>query len=285
MNILFIDTCVWIKLLQEMKNEEIFQNLHKLTTEGTIRIIVSEQLLLEYERNKQRVAQSRIESLKSSIKKIRWFGNILDENQYKNLNICLDSYEENLGKISADYDKLSNLCDEIFNSENTIRLKTTDEILLKAANRAVNKQWPFMKNKNSIGDAIHYETVISFKESKQEDKLYFITDNFHDFSGKKAENPHPDIKDSFDQLNIDYILNFPKLIEELTNIPLSEDVKTSYHTFMGYQLILTNERPVKCTSCNSELNYQGYNVQHGLAGTRWTCPQCETIYIALDDSY
>lgn len=285
MDSIFIDTCVWIKLLERIRNEEIFQSLQRLVSEDKIKIITSDQLLLEYERNKERVAKSRISSLENSLKNIRMFRNIISEENQKQLIELLDAYEANLGTLQADHDRLIQLCEEIFQSKNAIKLEIKDEILLKAAQRAVNKDWPFFKNKNSIGDAIHYESVISYKVENVGEILYFVTDNIHDFSDKNAENPHPDIKDIFDQLNIVYSINFPKLIEELTETKLSDEVKTMYYEYMGFPLLLTNERPFTCGRCGLELKYQGYKVRNGVAGTHWACTKCQTIYLDLDESY
>jgi predicted RNA-binding Zn-ribbon protein involved in translation (DUF1610 family) len=211
---------------------------------------------------------------------------VLEKEQQQDLEKCVSVYEENLGKITAKHDKLIHLSEKILGSDNAIKIEISNEIKLNAANRAIKNEWPFFKNKNSIGDAILYESIICYKETNKDATLYFVTDNFRDFSNPDNRlEPHSEIKDTFARLNIEYKINLPELIETLTESHLSEDVKKSYHDYMGFVLLLGQKPPFQCPECKRTLIYSGYNVRNGVAGARWTCGKCGTEYLDMDESY
>jgi DNA repair exonuclease SbcCD ATPase subunit len=286
MDILFVDTCLWMNLLEKTKFEEIFQNLYQLVSEGKIVLAVPVQLLNEFNRNKDNVAKTRIKSLSNSIKNLRNFNEILTGEQQQQLELCLKQYEDNLGKIQAEQDRLIQLSEQIFNSPNVVRLVVTEGIILNAAQRAIEKKWPFQKSKNSIGDAILYESIIEFRNAHKESNLFFVTDNFRDFSNQDNKlEPHDEIKPSFDELKITYSINLPETIEQLTNTHLSEEVKEVYHEYMGYLLLLGQSLPFICPTCNTQLVYNGYHVRHGVAGSHWACGNCGNNFLDIDENY
>lgn len=283
---LFIDTCVWLKLLEKTKFLDILNSLHELQATDKLKIVISNYILEEFNRNKNKIIQSKSKSISKAIKILRSYVNILKNDKRAKANELLGSFEESIGNLNEESEIMINKCQSIFDDDKTICIHVSDEILIKVAKRAFEKQWPFVRNKNNFGDAIHLETVVEFKKDRLEDELYFITYNTEEFSHHEDKTkPHPDIEEIFNALNIKYTIKFPELLENISHQALDEETKQLFYSHAGFPIIIGQEAPYHCEICGTTLGYDGYKVRNGLAGVHWVCPSCNMIFIDLDDSY
>lgn len=96
-------------------------------------------------------------------------------------------------------------------------IETSDEVKLRAAQRAVDKLAPFHKDKNSIGDTILIEIYRDdLSKIDDETKLAFVTHNKHDFSNMTGDErePHADLADLFLPANSSYSLAIGEVLND-----------------------------------------------------------------------
>jgi PIN domain len=109
-------------------------------------------------------------------------------------------------------------------------IETTDDVKLRAAQRAVERKAPFHKDKNSIGDAILVEIYRNILTVGQGDVTYaFVTHNKHDFSkmGSDERQPHPDLADLFADARSIYALALGEVLNSYSP-EWMEDVKWEF---------------------------------------------------------
>lgn len=224
---LLIDTCVWLDIAKDYRQRPTISALEELVKAGVIGLIVPQQVIDEFRRNKERIIKESGQSLASTFRRvkdaIRQFGE--DDGREDALRQLSDvdhritllgeAVNDAIGRIEALFAKA-----EI--------LETDDATLLAAAQRAVDKRAPFHKPKNSMGDAILielYARALAEDESGGSDMFAFVTHNKHDFSSPTGDErqPHPDLADLFRgdasiySLNLNVLLNeqAPDWLEEL----------------------------------------------------------------------
>lgn len=75
--------------------------------------------------------------------------------------------------------------------------ETTDEVKLRAAQRAIDGVAPF--HRNGMNDALLIETYAALKAAEPSDAFAFVTHNLKDFSHNGTDNrlPHPDLAHYF----------------------------------------------------------------------------------------
>jgi hypothetical protein len=277
---------VWLKLIEKIKFLDILNLLHELQAADKVKIVISDYILEEFNRNKDKIIRSKSESIKTAIKSLRSYINILENDKRNETEKVLNTYELSIANLNEENEVMLHKCRSIFNDPKTILTHVSDEILIKAAKRAFKKQWPFSRNKNNFGDAIHLETVAKFKKNRLKYDLYFITYNTEEFSHREDKTkPHPDIEEIFNVLNIKYTIKFPELLEDISHKALDEKTKQLFYSPVGFPIIIDQEAPYHCEICGTTLCYDGYKVRHGVAGVHWVCPSCKMIFIDLDDSY
>lgn len=135
-------------------------------------------------------------------------------------------------------EKLHTLINSIFENDNSILINDNEELLNGALQRKIYKKAPcHYENKESYGDALITETLINLRdliEIKEDDCIYFISDNIEDFSSKHLgknylhEHIAKDLikNELIDMVN--YRINFSKFIiedlkEEIVNANLKEE--------------------------------------------------------------
>jgi hypothetical protein len=99
-------------------------------------------------------------------------------------------------------------------------IDTTDQIKLRAAQRAIDKLAPFHRNKNCFNDAIIFETYAEcLNEKKNKNIQYaFVTHNKEDFSkpnGNEKE-PHPDFSVYFSNSRSSYYIKLAEALQKIS---------------------------------------------------------------------
>lgn len=132
--------------------------------------------------------------------------------------------------------KIPTMGDNAFNSIGRIEeimkqaeiITVSDEIKLRATQRAIEKKAPFHLSKNSIGDAIIIESYYFYKiqNASQEFDLVFVTHNTSDFSSRNGNQKqhHEDLSDIFDSPKSQYFINLPEALNTI-NPDLVDEIK------------------------------------------------------------
>jgi len=213
-----IDTCVWLDIAKTAKGEKVLDLLIEFIEREEIKLLLPEIVVTEFERNKERIIADAGKSLSSHFKKVK---EMVVAHGDQSLKDSILSQLDNIDK------KIPTLGENVFNSIQRIEeimgkseiINITDEIKLRATQRAIDKKAPFHLSKNSIGDAIIIESFYDYKmrNAAQEFNLIFITHNVTDFSVKNGNQklPHEDFADIFDSPKSQYYINLPEALNSI----------------------------------------------------------------------
>lgn len=232
--LILIDTCVWLDLAKDYRQRATIGALEELIKANLVELLLPQQVMDEFDRNKARIIKESSQSLASTFRRVKeavyQFGKPEGREEAlaqlgdvdHRIAMLGEAVNESIGRIEA-----------LFAASK--KIETNDDALLAAAGRAVSKLAPFHKAKNSIGDAILIELYAGLVEDgRDEGNIYaFVTHNKHDFSAVSGDErvPHPDIAELFDgdcsfySVNLNTLLNemAPEWIEELQAEYESED--------------------------------------------------------------
>ncbi len=215
---LLIDTCVWLDIAKTSKGEEVLNLLSEFIERGEVSLIFPEIIITEFGRNKDRVVADASKSLSSHFKKVKEM--VAEHGNQDNKEVILSQLNDIDKKIptfgETAFNSITRIEEMMKNAE---VIEITDEIKLRATQRAIDKIAPFHLSKNSIGDAIILECYNEYKvqNAAQEFGLTFITHNVNDFSLKNGnqKNPHEDLSDIFDSTKSQYFINLPEALNSI----------------------------------------------------------------------
>ncbi|HIC8755093.1 hypothetical protein CMT48_12085 [Elizabethkingia anophelis] len=215
---LLIDTCVWLDLAKSVKNEKLLSLLEEFSQNEEIELIVPQIILDEFSRNKERIIIDASKSMSSHFRTVK---NLVEEHSDKSFKEIILTQLNNIDKkipllgenVSSSISRIERLLNE---SE---ILEITDNIKLRATQRAIDKVAPFHNSKNSIGDSIIIETLNDYKIKNiaQEFAMIFITHNTNDFSVKSGNKKefHEDFATIFDSNKCQYFINLPEALNSI----------------------------------------------------------------------
>lgn len=211
---LLIDTCVWLDLAKSSKWEKVLNILEEFIKIEEVSLILPEIVIEEFNRNKERIIKGTGKSLSSHFDIVKQ--NITMHSNVNNKDDVISHLNDINHKISTLWESaISSIqrIEKLFSDAELIIL--TDEIQLKASQRAINKKAPFHLNKNSIGDSIIIESYDNYKANNESStsKLIFVTHNKEDFSLKNWNQklPHEDFSDIFDGVQSQYFISLPEV--------------------------------------------------------------------------
>ncbi|MGX1259836.1 PIN domain-containing protein [Sinorhizobium fredii] len=223
---ILIDTCVWLDLAKDYRNQPVIAALEDILNHGDVELIVPQVVLDEFARNKDRVAADAKRSLQSHFSLVRDAVRRFGEDQY------IDATIKALNEVdhSAVY-KGEAVTESMVRIERLLAaaeaIPATPAIKARAADRALDGIAPYHRQKNSIGDAIIIETYAEQMglEGRADDEFAFITHNKADFSqeGGDHRQPHSDLVPLFDGKRSIYWTSLADLLNDL-----DEDLLANY---------------------------------------------------------
>ena len=222
---LLIDTSVWLDVAKDYRHQLTLHALEQMMTAGEVYLVVPQQTVDEFARNKDRVIRDSGKSLSSTFKRVkeamRQFGR--DEGK-SDVLASINDVDHRITILGEAASESVQRIEAIFGRAEVVR--TSEGVLLRAAHRALQREAPFHNEKNSIGDAILLEIYRDVLASRPADATCaFVTHNKHDFSnmGSDERQPHPDLAELFSDersiyaLALGEVLNAyaPELMEEV----------------------------------------------------------------------
>lgn len=221
--ILFIDTCVWLDIAKQP--EPVLSAIEELVNDGKIKLLVPTIIKNEFNRNKEKVIESTRRRLTQEFNTVRKAIKLLgDDNKTNTVEQIIDEANHKLpilnDTIFSSIDRINKLFEQ---AESIEESKDLMEIVCR---RALSKQAPFHKNKNSVADAILME-LFRITANKYSDMIsFFITYNKNDFSDPEDDRKiHGDYISYFDNNKIKYEINLLNVINEI------DDDLIDYHIF------------------------------------------------------
>jgi hypothetical protein len=181
-------------------------------------LIVPRIVLTEFQRNKSRIIQESCRSLSSVFKRVKEvIGKFGDP---KRKRVTLDLLND------VDH-KIPQLGESVIDSVTTIEalltsaciIETTDDIMLRAAQRGVDKKAPFHRQRNGMDDSILIEAYAEAlrKETSRGTRFAFVTHNVKDFSAPDGDDrtPHPDLLQYFSKIKSLYFIRLRDAVQRI----------------------------------------------------------------------
>jgi hypothetical protein len=224
---ILIDTCVWLDLAKDRRQETLLTSLETLVNEGEVSLIMPEIILTEFARNKSRIIEESSRSLSSTLKHARNILWKLGEGKGKRLALeHLAEIDHKLPRLGESAVTSIGRIEELFKSAQVI--ETSESVKLRAAQRAIDRRAPFHRQRNSIDDAMIFEIYWDLVQDKASTgiRFAFVTHNSKDFSHPTSDSrmPHPDIAGAFSRIKSLYMTSLiltirriaPRLVADLT---------------------------------------------------------------------
>lgn len=225
MHKILVDTCVWLDLAKDPGQQPILNAVEELIKQKELTLIVPRIVSEEFFRNKEKVIKENNQSLNSVLKRVK---DVVDKfGDPKSKKVVLEQLNNVGHKIPSLGEAMTTSIVRIENLINNAEIiETTDEILIRAAKRAMDKKAPFHRQKNSIGDAIIIETyaVCTQDDTTKGNRFAFVTHNKHDFSSPNGDEkiPHPDFVAYFSKIKSKYYIKLSEAIRRISPALVTE---------------------------------------------------------------
>ena len=210
---ILVDTCVWLDLAKGADQNKFINILEELIQLNEVTFIVPQVVIDEFNRNKERVINDGTKSLSSVFGRVKdvisEFGD--PENMASAIRQLDDVRHKLPSLVETTAFNISRI-EKLLTSATVV--PTSNETLIRAAQRAIDKRAPFHLHKNSMADAMLmeiYADCIS-KDESEGTQFAFVTHNKEDFGATNKKHPHPDFADCFSACKSYY---FIKLIDAL----------------------------------------------------------------------
>lgn len=213
-----IDSSVWLDMAVDKKQSALIHILGNMATDGDMELLVPRLVLTEFERNRERISKQLQQSVSSQ------FGVVKDAIGRTQINT---EEKAKLLEYLSDQSHLTPLIGGVVEDrleyielllKGAAVIEATDEVKLLAAERAIKKQAPCHRDRNSMADAILIETYFEcVRDSTPGNRFAFVTHNKKDFSdiGERWESPHPDIASGFSQRKSLYFTNLSRCLQRI----------------------------------------------------------------------
>ncbi|UIF91826.1 DUF4935 domain-containing protein [Cupriavidus necator] len=190
--------------------------LEDLVQNGEIELIVPQQVLDEFDRNKARIIEEARRGLQSHFRLVRQAVNQFGEDGRK--GELLAGLNEVDHQIGVDGDAVGGSIERI---DRLLRrapaLATSDAVKQRVTERALAKQAPYHRAKNSVGDAILVEMYVDVVAGAGEaTPCAFITHNTKDFSDANGDfrKAHADLRHLFDAPKSSYWISMVEFLKD-----------------------------------------------------------------------
>lgn len=222
---LLIDTCVWLDLAKDHKQQALLGVLEELIGANEASLIVPRLIIDEFNRNKARIVEESRQSISSTFKRVK---DVVDKfGDPKQKKVVLEQLNEVDHKLPTLGDSAIESIGRIENlfSRATV-FEVSDAVKLKAAQRAIDGKAPFHRQKNSMNDAILIEVYCDTIQSKsvKGNRFAFVTHNTKDFSTSTGDTrlPHPDIAPNFSRIKSIYFTSLAAALQRISPALVSD---------------------------------------------------------------
>lgn len=222
---LLIDSSVWLDILKDQRLDPVLTAIEELIMAGEITLIVPEQVLFEFDRNKERVKHARKNTLLATVKRFREALTQIDSDDERDK--AMDAVTAIDHKLALTADTSERVIERILGLMAKAPVTAiTDGIMLKAATRSLNRSAPCHQTKNSIADAIILETYLAAiaADTDPEAQFAFVSSNTDDFSHPAGDKrlPHPELAQDFIEPKSVYSTLITEVIRQIDSDMLEE---------------------------------------------------------------
>ncbi len=218
MHKILVDTCVWLDMTKDPEQQTLLNVVEELVKRKELTLLVPRIVVDEFARNKERIIKESSQSLSSVFKRVKY---VVDKfGDPKKKKAVLEQLD------NVDY-KIPSLGESVITSVTRIEkllkdatiIETTDDIKLRAVQRAIEKRAPFHRQKNSINDALIIEIYATCIQDNNSTgiRFAFVTHNKNDFSLPNGNDkiPHPDLAMYFSKIKSKYYIKLAEAVHRI----------------------------------------------------------------------
>ncbi|ONA10951.1 PIN domain-containing protein [Burkholderia pseudomallei] len=223
---LLIDTCVWLDMAQDPKQTPLLLVVENMVQRKMLRLLLPSLIIDEFNRNRARVEQASMRSLRSHVAQVKDAIKRVDGNarRKKALLAQLDDINHRAPIVGGAAKSTLTRIEKLLAAATIV--EASDTAKLKAAERVLAKRAPcHHDNKNSMADALVLETYFeAVRVGARGDRFAFISHNRSDFSVPDGNQklPHPDIAGGFSRIKSLYFISLAECLRRIAPSMLTE---------------------------------------------------------------
>ncbi|WP_426122491.1 PIN domain-containing protein [Pararhizobium sp. PWRC1-1] len=222
---LMIDTSVWLDILKDQRLDPVLTAVEELIAAEAITLIVPEQVVFEFDKNKDRVKDGCKTTLVSTVKRFR--DALVQIETDEDRDKAYQAVNAIQHKLALSNDTSEHVMQRILTlMAQAPMIATSDVVKLHAADRSLTRIAPCHQAKNSIADAIILETYLEAlaTDKDPENQIVFITSNTADFSDPAGDKrrPHPHLSAHFKEPKSIYSIQIAEVLREIDGDMLDE---------------------------------------------------------------
>jgi hypothetical protein len=222
---LLVDTCVWLDVAKDHRQENTLSVLEELIRLGEASLIVPTVVLAEFEGHKARIVDESRRSLSTVFKRVKEavdrFGDPTTKGSVLQHLNEVDHQIPLLGEAAA---RSVVRIEKLLSA--AVPVPASDAIKLRAAERALASRAPFHRQRNGMGDSVIIETYAECLASERArgTRFAFVTHNTNDFSDPAgdARRPHPHLEHLFSKIRSVYFINLAEALKRLRPAMVTE---------------------------------------------------------------
>lgn len=192
---LLVDTCVWLDLAKDYREQPVISALEELITSDDVELVVPQQVIDEFDRNKARIVEDARRGLQGHFRLVREaVSRYGDEGSKPAILAGLNEIDHRVGVDGDAAGESIGRIDALLRAGTL--LVTSDAVKQRVTERALANKAPYHRAKNSAGDAILVEIYTDLAvTATDESPCAFVTHNKKDFSDPTGDvrQPHPDL--------------------------------------------------------------------------------------------
>jgi hypothetical protein len=216
---ILVDTSVWLDLVKDPKQVPVVGVVEEMVSQKLIELIVPRVVLDEFRLNRERIANESAKSVSTHVRIVKDAVHRVGGNK-KRLRAVISHLDDVNHKIpivggaaGAALDRIEKLLTA------SASLEASDNVKLRAAQRAIDKKAPFHRGKNAMADAVIVETYAECVHDKRASaaRFAFVTRNTSDFSAVDSNQklPHPDLANIFSRIRSLYFVNMAEALRRV----------------------------------------------------------------------
>lgn len=172
---IFLDTCVLLDISTKKNDLPLVSALEELVASEVVTLVIPDLIIIEYERNKEEVANRTVKRLSQEFKQVKAIVNeFAGEKKSETLEVLNDINTRLPLLTDACYNTIHRV-EKLIDSATKVSISERSKIA--AIQRGLEKKAPFHISKNSVADAVIIEQFLEFTLSKtsEADSCFFIT--------------------------------------------------------------------------------------------------------------
>jgi hypothetical protein len=215
---LLVDTCVWLDIALDQRLAPLLDVIDRALQRQAAVVVVPDVIVIELDRNAEAVQHKTKKAFEAMVRGALDASKVLSSGEDQaDLQRTLSKVASNLprheGALNSRISRIRAML-----VGNRVRAQASTALMMVAAlRRGLEKKAPFIKGKNSCGDALLLEHFAAYGGSLPAgDRLYFVTSNTADFSSPTDNRvPHADIAGHFNTTDRQFSINLAECMGPL----------------------------------------------------------------------